>query len=293
MHVEEIYIINEAGLPIFYYKKDELTKEDSRKEDYTLRACIFNAINHFVSDLEDTLKYIVLEKRSYYLSENKSLLIIFGAKGKPDPAKVEQEMTSVSTYVQQLLSETKVNTSIVNLQKIGKVFNNLNNYLVQEHIIEGDIKTDEIETKEKIQNLIFKTVGYEPGKCNIGSKERLQRLILGLSSIVLSFVGFIAILYFSLPQWIRLVLSIPLFFGFLGIYQYFFRFCVKNALTRKYEVTGGYNGTGGRKPTGTTFSGRVEDSEMIKQDYKKATLILALSLVSALMINLFLYFWNF
>lgn len=291
MQVEEIYIINEAGLPIFYYKKDEYIKEDSGKEDYTLRAGLFNAINQFVSELEDKLKYIVLEKKSYYLSENKSLLLIFGAKGRPDPTKVEQEMINVSTYVQQLLAETKLNTSIVNMQKLGKVFNNLNNYLVQEQIIESDIKTDEIETKERIQNVIFKTVGYEPGKCNIGSKERLQRLILGLSSIVLSFVGFFAILYFGFPQWIRLALSVPLFFGFLGIYQYFFRFCVKNALTRKYELTGGNDGTGGRKAD-TTFSGRVEDSEMIKQDFKKATLILALSIVSALIINLFLYLWN-
>ncbi|MFX1251444.1 MAG: hypothetical protein ACFFCZ_07525 [Promethearchaeota archaeon] len=293
MHVEEIYIINEAGIPIFYYKKDEFIKEGSDKGDYTLRAGLFNAINNFVSELEDKLKYIVLEKRSYYLSEDKSLLLIFGAKGKPDPVKIEQEMASVSTYVHQLVSETKLDTSIVNLEKIGKVFNNLNNYLVQEQIIEGDIKTDEIETKEKIQNLIFKTVGYEPGKCNIGSKERLKRLILGLISMVLSFIVFIAILNLSLPQWARLVLSIPLFFGFLGIYQYFFRFCVKNALTRQYEVTGSNDRIRGGKAAETTVSGRVEDSEMIKQDLKKATLILALSIVSALVINLILYFWNF
>lgn len=86
-----------------------------------------------------------------------------------------------------------------------------------------------------MQKFIFKSIGYTPGQCNIGRAERLKRLI-GMMGFVAAIISAILIMFFNGNPWFMLTLDVPLGMGFFSLYQYLFKFCVVNGLTKKYDM---------------------------------------------------------
>ena len=115
--------------------------------------------------------------------------------------------------------------------------------LQKEGIIDESFSLEEdYSTKQfsLLGSFVSRSVGYVPGQCNIGEKERLIRLISGFAFLfigVLLLIGFVFLENnYDFPREARFLVAIPFFFGFQGFYQYFFRFCVTNALRRKYVM---------------------------------------------------------
>ncbi|MFX0063448.1 MAG: hypothetical protein ACFFC7_14825 [Candidatus Hermodarchaeota archaeon] len=238
--VEEIYIIGIGGLPLFYFNKKEEEGIDVTADEPMLRAGLFTAISTFAAELKDQLRFVGLEKRSYLLNKTKDLLLIFGTEGEltgNERKKVEDQLTAASESVGNFVTENKIDTRFVLPSIQEEIINYAKRYFLTEQIIEGDIELDTSEIKRRVQQLVFRTVGYKPGQCNIGPAERQRRIGLGVSILLLSVIAFMAMVQLGLPPEFRLLLIFPLFGAFNGIYQYFFRFCVTTAFKRSYSFT--------------------------------------------------------
>jgi hypothetical protein len=123
----------------------------------------------------------------------------------------------------------------------------IKDHLIKEKVIpapeEDKIKTDK-QNRERVQGFLFKSLGYKPGQCNIGPLERQRRLLTGFGFGALSLLILVSVVYLEgfLPdyaqmlRYARLIIVVPLFMTFQGIYQYFFRFCVTNALKNQYSM---------------------------------------------------------
>lgn len=77
---------------------------------------------------------------------------------------------------------------------------------------------------------------YQPGRCNIGDRNRLFRFSYGFFFLALSaylWLGFNANGYGALA---KAFLAVPLYVGFLGIYQALAGFCVHHAKRRTYDM---------------------------------------------------------
>ena len=119
--------------------------------------------------------------------------------------------------------------------------------LIKENIIpspEADKIISDEENRQRIQGFLFKSLGYKPGQCNIGPQERQRRLLTGFGFGALSLLILIGIVYLERAlvdlsetiRYLRLVIVFPLFMSFQGLYQYFFKFCVTNALKNQYSM---------------------------------------------------------
>ena len=85
---------------------------------------------------------------------------------------------------------------------------------------------------------VYKHVTYEPGICNIGRTEIRKRYSFGAIGFILT----VALFYYfmlsgMLTQWFVL-LVIPLFAGFEGLYQGRMHFCAGFAMGGKYDLSG-------------------------------------------------------
>jgi hypothetical protein len=77
---------------------------------------------------------------------------------------------------------------------------------------------------------------YVPGKCNIGTVNRLSRFIIGFVLLAIAFWAFFWMKNAELSVWFRLALFFPLYGGFLGIIQAATGFCVLNAKERIFDL---------------------------------------------------------
>lgn len=121
----------------------------------------------------------------------------------------------------------------MNETQIKEIIVEFNSWLIANRIIKTEsIDYYSFKMQKKFQDLVFKTIGYSPGKCNIGSQERRKRLILGLISGIIAFIEYIFLSHMNYAKEIRFLLFLPFWGFFIGIYQYFFRFCVANGISK-------------------------------------------------------------
>jgi len=232
-------VINNSSLPLFSYDKQN-KKTELVSDDEILLSSFFSAITNFAEQLKaDDLKYIIFEKRSFALKKTTDFTIVFSKYATfsdTELPKVQELLESTSNYLLNLLTDEGLLNSKLALQDstLKTITEKLAKYLLDNGIvIDADFKFDPLFVQRIHRKYIFKTIGYEPGKCNIGPQERQKRFILGLYGIILTLVTYFGITALALPHVFILLLFFPLFLSFLGIYQYFFKFCVTNALSKR------------------------------------------------------------
>jgi hypothetical protein len=241
--INEVYVIQESGIPLYYYNYDQITSNiELRDEFYTLQAGFFAALVQFGSELaNDELRYIVFDNRTYGIKRSTDIYIVFSENVQlsVDQLKdLDKKLETASAYLGKKLEGSNIDiTYAVNEDQMDEIVGNFSNFLVKEKIIEKEGVIDVGRVKKQVQNFAFKAVGYEPGVCNIGNKERMKRLATGMVSIAIGLALFAVIFLVGLPEWTVFFLLIPFFLGFNGIFQYFYRFCVTNALTKKYDMS--------------------------------------------------------
>ncbi|MFW9996275.1 MAG: hypothetical protein ACFFD4_29810 [Candidatus Odinarchaeota archaeon] len=243
--IDEIIVVNSGGLPVFYY--DRHSSLQTGDDVSMLRAGFFSAMTQFGQEMaDDEIKYVVFEKKSHVLRKALGLLIVFTefTQGKrPDLSVIENDISLLADFLKAALEQKGMDDlDYVNEDILNEYVNGIITFLAEKQIIAEKITPAETaKARKKVQRFVFKSVGYKPGQCNIGRTERLIRLITGLMGIAITFVAFIGLLYLETLLTVdlrifRLLLVIPLFFAFQGVYQYFFRFCVNNALRKRYVM---------------------------------------------------------
>jgi hypothetical protein len=235
--LDEILVIKES-VPIYYYNRDP---DITLSEDwYVLQSGFFMALSQFAHEMRSgRLRFIVLENRLYALDETSDMLLIFGNDKKMEQKVIQQlqkDIDKATDYLNSILTKfdmTDFQPTDPHLNEISKKFGA---FLKEQKLVEDDIPFDPIESRSMMQKFIFKSIGYKPGQCNIGPAERYKRLLVGTIFLALGVVGALAMGLLGVNHWYSLAL-LPLFFlGFYGLYQYFFRFCVTNALTKRYDM---------------------------------------------------------
>lgn len=241
--INEIYVIQESGIPIYYYNYDQIRDGVQITNDYyMLQAGFFAAMVQFGSELtQDELKYIVFNRRTYGVKKSKQVYIIFNENQEMDTAGLillDKKLDAASNFLKESLAGKNIDTSyVVNSPEMDSVVNSFSRFLIDEKIIADTTPIDTSKVKSQVRNFVFKAIGYEAGKCNIGPKERMMRLTMGMISIAIGMLLFAIFVVLNLPVWSVLFLIIPFFVGFIGVYQYFFRFCVNNAFQKQYNMT--------------------------------------------------------
>ena len=79
-------------------------------------------------------------------------------------------------------------------------------------------------------------VEYTPGACNIGPHGRLERLSFGVAAILLSLGLWHLARLNTLPSWPILLLFVPLFAGFVAVFEAALGFCVVFAHRGVYDL---------------------------------------------------------
>jgi len=221
--LDEVLVIRES-LPIFYYNRDPAVAFDD--DHYILQSGFFVALSAFANELsDDKLKYIVLENKLYALDEVSEILVIFGDKEKMTQEvvnKLQEDITKATKYLNSLIEKHNMEQFIPTQDDLS--------------LLAKDSPFDLNKSRSMMQKFIFSTIGYKPGQCNIGHAERLKRLMIGMMGFVAAIIGAILIMVFSWNAWYMLLLAVPLFMGFFGLYQYSFKFCAVNGLTKKYDM---------------------------------------------------------
>ena len=241
--INEIYVIQESGIPIYFHNQEQIVDGVQLMDDfYTLHAGFFAAIVQFGTELtQDELKYIVFNNRTYGVKKSKSVFIVFSENKQMDGNtlnSLEKLLDSASNFLDNSLEGKNLNIPFaMNEPEMDAVVNDFSKFLISEKIIADGLTIDPSKVKLQIKNFVFKAVGYEPGKCNIGPRERLMRLTIGMTSITVGMLLFALFIILQLPAGYIFFLTIPFAMGFIGIYQYFFKFCVSNGIRKTYNMT--------------------------------------------------------
>ena len=235
--LDEILIIRES-LPIFYYNRDP---EIAMSEDwYLLQSGFFVALSQFANEMShDNLKYVILENHLYALDEVSDILLIFGNKEQMNQEMLQSikgDITKAANYLNYLIDKYDLDSKLLNTLKLNLLADEFGEYLKTENLVEDDRPFDLTRSRSMMQKFIFKSIGYTPGQCNIGPAERFKRLLIGIPFYIIGLVGALLIYFLDVnPLWV-LMLAVPFFMGFFGTFQYFFKFCVTNGLTKKYQM---------------------------------------------------------
>ncbi|NHJ85513.1 MAG: hypothetical protein FK734_08625 [Asgard group archaeon] len=207
---------------------------------YILQSGFFVALASFANEMSnDHLKYIVLENKLYALDEVSDVLVIFGNNEKMSQdiiTKLQGDLSKAANYLNHLFGKYDLKSQTTSYDKINDIGKDFGVYLKNENLVEDDTPFDPMQSRSLMQKFIFKSIGYKPGQCNIGNAERLKRLMMGLGFFVLAIIGFMLIFFLDANALYTLLLIIPIFMGFQGLYQYFFKFCVVNGLTKKFDM---------------------------------------------------------
>ncbi len=235
--LDEILVIKES-LPIFYYNRDP---DIALSEDwYILQSGFFVALSQFASEMsDDKLKYIVLENKLYALDEVSDILLIFGDKEKMSQEvvnKLQDNLKKASNYLNYLIEKHNVDFLYASQLQMNDLAKDFGEYLKTEELVEDDTPFDPQASRSMMQKFIFKSIGYKPGQCNIGPAERMKRLLMGMSMLPFVIGGALTIMLLGANAFWMLTLILPLIMTFMGIYQYYFKFCAVNGLTKKYQM---------------------------------------------------------
>ncbi|WP_336328926.1 hypothetical protein [Haloarcula sp. CGMCC 1.2071] len=110
---------------------------------------------------------------------------------------------------------------------------------------------------------------YQPGVCNIGANQRRARRLSAIASFAVAIGIALATTLGAIPD-LSLWAAVPFVFGgYVGALQDYFRFCVAFGALARYDLSG----SGGS-------SGRVDASEAVRADRRKAAKILLLATVA-------------
>jgi hypothetical protein len=238
--VEEILIIQQSGLPLYHFNAQSKQTEE-QEESYILESAFFTAMTQYASEMAtENIKFIIFEGRNYIMKKLPYLLVILSVQrtdATSSLSSLEQVINIISEFLQSLLAQRAfLDADLTSSLVLDQLDQEISNFLVKERIITISIKKSAHSLQETFQNIVFKSIGYIPGTCNIGSSERLFRLNLGLQFFVLAACLYIGMVTLHLPVWLRLFLVIPLFLGYYGLFQYFFKFCVTTALSKNYNM---------------------------------------------------------
>ena len=77
---------------------------------------------------------------------------------------------------------------------------------------------------------------YVSGACNIGPKNRIARALFGTLVIMVVLYASAHLKTLSLPRLVQFVLVIPLYIGFLGVWQGVLGFCVMHAHKSTFDL---------------------------------------------------------
>jgi len=182
---------------------------------------------------------ISMEKKHYLLTRSPEFIVIFTSRDETGPETLmnyQPQIGEVKNYLDETLLQMNIDLNQPNNTRLDQGVDQFHQYLLDKQLIQQEKTFQSSSFREQLNSLVFKSVGYEPGKCNIGRAERIQRLSVGLASFVISFVLYALILILSLPSWTVWILVIPNFMGFNGVLQYFYKFCVTNGLTQQYDM---------------------------------------------------------
>lgn len=119
---------------------------------------------------------------------------------------------------------------------------------------------------------------YIPGVCNIGIKERQDRLRMGVAGIMLAsgwtFLGYVWVF----PIFLKFFVFIPTFLGILGSLQYWFRFCVYHAFKEEQNIDD------------EAIPVLVSDDKAVDLDKQKAVFLTLISLLFSFLYTLLVFF---
>ena len=235
--LEEILVIRES-IPIFYYNKDP--DKAMNDDHYVLQSGFFVALSAFANELShEKLKYVVLERKLYALDETSNLMLVFGDKEKMSTEtidKLQRHIGKATDQLNQLIEKHNLTNHSVNQQSLDAIADDFGVYLKDENLVEDDSPFDPTKSRSLMQKFIFKSIGYVPGQCNIGPAERLKRLINGILGFVVGIIGGLVIYFTGISSWFMFLLAIPFFMGFMGTFQYFFKFCAVNGITKQFDM---------------------------------------------------------
>ena len=237
--LDSIMVINNASLPLFSYDRFA-PKNELVTEDEMLQSSFFSAIINFSAQLKaDELKYIAFDKRSFVLRKQSDVTVIFSKYSQineVDLPALEETIKQTANYLVKMLEQEGLlkDNPLLKEDSLRKILENFSKYLLDNGIIiDANYDFDPLYTQRKYRKFIFKSMGYEPGKCNIGPLERQKRLAVGMAGFIVTLLTLWLMITFGVQKELRLLLFFPLMWSFIGFYQYFFRFCVANGLAKK------------------------------------------------------------
>lgn len=127
---------------------------------------------------------------------------------------------------------------------------------------------------------------YEPGVCNIGTRERRKRRILGIASLVGGAAYVVAVIAVDWPAVALLASFVFAFFGVLNLLQASEGFCAGLAMAERYDFSGSGDGEAG---SGDGEAGSVHNAAAVRADRLHAGRLTAKALVLALVATLAVY----
>ena len=238
-----------SGIPLFYWSS---SSDQTNSDKYILYSSFFQAISSFAKEMAgDEIKYVIFENKGYAIQNivDYGLRLIFGEfKSDIDLKQVERLIHKTNGFIRGFMDgnypEGIDNLLLEQKENFNKAFRE---YVLKENVIPHQDEASIVSVKEeteRFQNFIFKSLGYEPGKCNIGPVERQKRLLIGFGFGALAFIILLGLIVLEneiaefalIIRYLRAIIFIPLFISFLGIYQYFFKFCVSNGMMKKYTM---------------------------------------------------------
>jgi hypothetical protein len=129
-------------------------------------------------------------------------------------------------------------------------------------------------------NKMDENTKYIPGVCNIDAKGRKMRLNFGLITIFVTIAisAYLTLGTFVSAYW-QIVLILPLFMGFIGLWQSKFSFCVADAAKHQYEI-------GGKVGKVINDAAIAKDKRKAVKIYKYATMSAVFSAIILIIVNL-------
>ncbi len=247
--IDEVFVIQDSGIPLFHWSRED---EKNESDEYILQSSLFQALSAFAQEMaQDEIKFVIFENKSFAIKNigNYRMKLVFGQFSPDvDLKNSEKFIHGTSGFINGFMAGNYPDGINDFVEKQTEHFNEtIKDHLIKENIIPSP-KVDKImtdkENRQRVQGFLFKSLGYKPGQCNIGPQERQRRLLTGFGLGALSLLILIGIVYLEqlTPDYaeffrtLRLIIVFPLFMSFQGLYQYFFKFCVTNALKNQYSM---------------------------------------------------------
>ncbi len=241
--IDTLMVISKGGIPLFDFDKELGSSLES--DSMVIQSSFFTAMHSFSQDIgADELRYIVFDKRTYLLAKAEELLVVFGKNGSINLSEIpdlDTKLLSTVKYLKESLrSQGWSGEEYPTEVQLNNLYQNLGEYLFNNELLRYKPNVSNRRSQKAIKKALFKSVGYEPGKCNIGPAERQRRLNYGILWVAIGLIGGLLMVNY-LPsdpifRLLRLILILPFFIGFQGFFQYFFKFCVTNAFSKRYNM---------------------------------------------------------